>query len=350
LADPGGSRKVTEAARVFAAEEREFEAAFARHGLEAQYRVAGRVVALRFAGPALAAKLLPAFAHLQPASGEPADLVICSWDDTGGANSTGQLPAASEDGIDYCGGPVRLAWERGDRSLQAYDASRCLALFHVPDAARLAAWEQGAPFRRILHWWSAQQGLQLLHGAAIGNAAGGALLVGQSGSGKSTTALACAGTSLGYVADDYCLLEPGTPPCVHSIYGSGKADANAIARLPHLAAAFLASPIDQQGKSIIFLAEHLASAVLRSLPLRAVVAPKILPDTACRIDRLSRGEALRALAPSTLFQMPGDRAASLSRITALIQNLPCFRLTIGNDPAAALPFLEAVIAGTDLPA
>ncbi len=345
MADPGRARKVIDPAGIFAASEQAFEAATARHGLEARYRVADRVMALKFAGPALAARLLPAFAHLEPAGGMRADFVICSWDDaSSGVPMADPMPSADRSGLEYVDGSVRLAWDRDDRSLQAYDSERCLALFRVPDVAKLATWEQGAPFRRILHWWSARRGLQLVHGAVVGTAAGGVLLVGRGGSGKSTTALACVGTSLGYVADDYCLLEPGAPPRMHSIYGSGKADSNAIARLPRLAAAFRASPIDQQGKSIIFVGEHAPGALLRSLPLRAVVVPTIVPGAACRVEGLPRGEALRALAPSTLFQMPGDRAESLSRMSTLIRDLPCFRLYIGDDPAVARPFLEAIIA------
>jgi hypothetical protein len=136
---------------------------------------------------------------------------------------------------------------------------------------------------------------------------------------------------------------------VQSIYGSGKADAASIARLPHLAEAFRASPIDQQGKSIIFIGEHAPSAILRSLRLRAVVLPKIVPGDVCRIEVLPRGEALRALAPSTLFQMPGDRADSLSRMSALVRDLPCFRLSVGENPASSRPFLEDILAGGPAP-
>lgn len=338
---------MTDSEIVFAAAELAFMAATVRWSpVEVRRRVAGKVLALRFASPALAAKLAAAFAHLDSAEDAPADLVVCCWDDasSGGSLAT-VMPETDRRGLDYVHGSVRLAWGLEERSLQAYDPVRRIALFWVPDAAELEAWEQGAPLRRILHWWSAGLGLQLVHGAAIGNEMGGVLLVGRSGSGKSTVALACAGSSLGYVADDYCLLEPGAPPRVYSIYGSGKADGASISRLPHLAEAFRASPIDQQGKSIIFVGEHIPSAVLRSLPLRAVVLPQIVTGTECRVEVLPRGEALRAVAPSTLFQMPGDRADSLSRLSALVRSLPCFRLCVGEDPALARPILEDIIGG-----
>ena len=330
----------------FAIAERAFEAANVRPGLEAFYRVAGRVLALRFAGTALAIKLLPAFAHLEAIEGTPADLTICCWDDaSSGVSIPEPIREEGRRGVEYADGPVRIAWEIEERTLQAYDFRRRLALFRTPDVAELATWEQGAPFRRILHWWSAGLGLQFVHGAAVGTEVGGVLLIGRGGSGKSTMALACVGSSLGYAADDYCILELGVWPCVHSIYSSGKADAASIAMLPRLAEAFHASLIDQQGKSVIFIAQHASQAILRSFPLRAIVAPKIVSGFACNAEVLPPGEALRALAPSTLFQSPGDRMQSFARMSALIRNIPCWRLYVGGDPSAAQPLLEAIIAG-----
>lgn len=330
----------------FAIAERAFEAANVRPGVEARYRVAGRVLALRFAGPALATKLLPALAHLEAIEGMPADLTICCWDDaSSGVSIPEPIREGGRRGLEYADGPVRMAWEIEERTLQAYDFRRRLALFRAPDVAEVATWEQGAPFRRILHWWSAGLGLQLVHGAAVGTEAGGVLLVGPGGSGKSTVALACVGSSLGYAADDYCILELGVSPRVHSVYSSGKADAASIAMLPRLAEAFHASPIDQQGKSVIFIAQHACQGILRSFPLQAIVATKIVSGFACNAEILSPGEALRALAPSTLFQLPGDRSQSFARMSALIRDTPCWRLCVGSDPGAAQPLLEAIIAG-----
>ncbi len=273
------------------------------------------------------------------------DLSICCWDSAnGGARMMEPEGQKERSGLDYVDGPIRIAWDNEDTSFQAYRAEDRLALFWVPDSGTLAAWEQGAPFRRIFHWWSVGVGLQLLHGAAVGTDAGGVMLVGKSGSGKSTTALACVGSSLKYLSDDYCLVENGTTPRVHSLYGSGKGDASAIARLPRLAQAFISTPIDQQGKAIIFIWEHFPQAISRSFPLRALVVPRITMGTASSSQILSRGEALRALAPSTLFQMPGDRSTSLAHMTALIRKLPCWQLDIGSEPDAAQPLIEEIIA------
>jgi len=330
----------------FAMAEQAFQAANARPGPEAYFRIAGKVMALKFADAALATKLLPAFAHLEALEQTTADLTICCWNDfSNGVEMPEWTGEAGVHGLQYIDGPVRMAWEIEQRSLQAYDPNRRLALFYTPNVSELATWEQGAPFRQILHWWSAGLlGLQLVHGAAVGTEEGGVLLIGRSGAGKSTQALACVGSQLGYAADDYCLLELGPAPRVHSLYGSGKANEASIAMLPRLAEAFRASPIDQQGKSVIFIAEHAPEAMLRSFPLRAIVLPEIVSGSSCRAEVLSTGEALRAVAPSTLLQLPGDRAQSLARLSSLVRRLPCWRLYVGNNPRAAQPILEAIIA------
>ena len=88
----------------------------------------------------------------------------------------------------------------------------------------------------------------MVHAAAVGDESGGVLLVGRGGSGKSTTALSCLGTQVGYLADDYCLVEMVEGPRVHSLYTSGKANRGSIARLPRLRAAFAASTLWEESK------------------------------------------------------------------------------------------------------
>lgn len=333
---------------LFAEAERTFAAACAADVPAVGFVVAGRTVVLRFATAALAARLTPAFAHLEPAApAADADLTICAWDDASSGVALGE-PATgmTGPGLVYAGGPVRVAWDIETRNLQALDLERRLAFFRYPDLATLPAWEEAAPFRRILHWWTTSLDLQLVHGAAVGTDDGAVLLVGQGGSGKSTTALACVGSALGYLGDDYCLVEPGAAPRVHAIFGSGKADAGSIARLPRLAPAFAATRLVDGHKRIVFVHDHFPDAFRRSLPLRAIIVPKIVPGTAGRLEPLGRAEALRALAPSTLFQVPGDQASSFARMSALIRDLTCWRLFVGGDPQSAQPLIADLLAGS----
>lgn len=325
-----------------------FARAAAASAVSVVFHLAGYVIRINFAGDALPPLLTPAFAHLAPAQDLPADLTVCCWDDASSGEAMVEPDrSARHGGIDFTDGPVRIAWEPEQRGFSAFSIAQRLALMRVPDAQTLPSWERAAPLRRILHWWAAARGLQLVHAAALGDRSGGVLLVGRGGSGKSTTALACIGSPIGYAGDDYCLISIDTEPRVHALYSSGKADPAAVARLPQLAAAFAASTLQSEGKSVIFLA---ADAMINSFSLRAIVVPRIEPYGGCRLDQLSRAEALRALAPSTLFQMPGDRRDSLARLTHLIRQLPCWQLTVGPNPADAQALLKGLFATGQTPA
>ncbi len=334
---------LTKAADVFDRALATFERATSLSGFSISFHLAGHVIRLRFAGDALMPLLAPAFAHLQDAGDRPADLTICCWDDASTGVVTEEPARASErNGTDFIDGPVRIAWESEQRNFSAFSVKERLALLRTPDARGLPVWEQAAPMRKILHWWAAERGLQLVHAAAVGSHTGGVLLVGPGGSGKSTTALACVGSSIGYAGDDYCLLSINATSNVHALYCSGKADAASIAMLPRLQTAFTNSTLSAEGKSIIFVTDQYPEAMVRSFPLRAVVVPRITPDVDCRLDAITGAEALRAMAPSTLFQMPGNRAASLSRLATLTRAVPCWRLTLGKDRKAAQSLLAAL--------
>ena len=321
-----------------------------RHRSPARFfRVAaGRVVCLRFVGPELVKVLAPAFAHLACESVALPDLTICCWDDASANVRTAEPPGLIDrEGVDFIDGSVRVAWEPARRSLEAFDHSSRLALLRFSEVAAVPAWERATPARKILHWWASGLGMQLVHAAAVGTPRGGILLVGRGGSGKSTTALACVGSSLGYTADDYCLLSFDGLPRVHGLYATAKADAASVARLPRLQSAFAGATLHVGEKSVVFVPHDFPQSMLESFPLRAIVVPRITGAEECRIEPIAPAKALRALAPSTLFQLPGDRAGTLARLASLVRIVPCYELALSPDPATAQPLLASLIGGEE---
>jgi hypothetical protein len=55
------------------------------------------------------------------------------------------------------------------------------------------------------------------------------------------------------------------------------------------------------------------------------------------------GAAVRALAPSTLFQLPGAGFNNFRLIVALTNRLPCFELELGSEPAVVPQSLREFI-------
>ena len=309
------------------------------------FRLAGRVICLRFAGPALFQAISGAFEHLACSPVNNPALTICCWDDVSTGVSTPEPEFTSHtQGTEFVDGSVRLTFEPACQLFSGYDRARQLGLLHFASVEAVPGWVWGSPAREILHWWSSGSGLQLVHAAAVGTPEGVALLIGRGGSGKSTTALACLGSSLQYLSDDYCLLSFDGEPRVHSLYGTAKADANSIARLPRLQSAFAGSTIHVQGKTVLHLAEYFPQLIREPVPLRALVVPKIVGGGECRLDPIPAAAALRALAPSTMFQLAGDRSKIFERLADLVRRIPCWQLSLGPNPDAAQPLLADLIS------
>ena len=313
-------------------------------------RIAGNPVLVRFACPALSNLLTRSIRHLRENFSSPPDLVIDCW-------STDEIPAPGLAGETIEAGMfhferngLQLAWDSPDGALAIYDPVVNHAWMRFGPVDSVSNYEVARPFRKILHWWASDRSLQVIHAGAVGNTRGGVLLAGRSGSGKSTTALACLAGGLNYAADDYCLVEPGKPPLVHSLYLSGAGNARTADLVPSLRDALLSAPRlpgHDSAKHLIFADAIAPHSVTPGFPLRAIVVPRITGGTTSRMEPISAAESLRALAPSTLLQLPGQRAAGLARLAELVRGVPSWRLCLGSDPRTAVDVLAGLLAQDD---
>lgn len=301
------------------------------------YCIAGFAVRLRFAGGALLPYITPALAHLATGPvGEPA-LTVCLWD----SDSTNTaMPPPPWQADDYReGGEIRgFVDERihtivqvGVNALSLLDRERNLGIYWVKTAKQIPYYESGAPLRAIFHLWMSQRGIQLIHAGAVGLPSGGVLLVGKGGSGKSTTALACLNSELFYASDDYCLLAHHPTPTVFSIYSTGKKNADDVGRLPFLVST-ISNP-DRLGteKAVYLLSESFPDKLLPSFPLRAILIPRLSGGRETALKPASPAAGLAALAPSTIFQLPGDRKEAFQTMGQLVRQVPCYQLNLGTD-------------------
>jgi len=305
--------------------EQAFHAATRRLGVvERAYDVAGRRVRLRFAGDALVPFLTPALAHLRASGRAAPALTVYVWD--------GLPPPGcpwTPDGrfgeartvVDNWQGVEFVAFPHAEE-IDALDRRRGLG-FHCRATAGPHA---SLPLVTILDWWLAERDLHCIHAAAVGLESGGVLLAGRGGSGKSTTALACLRSPLRYVADDYCVLSVAGAPHAHALYSSAKL---ARSQLDRLAPGAQSEPCDD--KEVVFLAGAFRAKLLAGFPIRAVLAPRITGRARTTVADVSPGEAMRALAPSSLFQLGGARQRRLAAIARLVRTVPCYRLDLGTD-------------------
>ncbi len=304
-------------------------------------RLADASVRLSFAGGYLSSQLGRAFDHLvSPAEDEP-QLTIHAWDS--GESRAAQPPLPALDPGSPRGTTVYAAADGRQvvcrpslGQLSGYDRDTASAWFWCRDGRELPFWERAAPFRQILHWWLPERRMLLVHGAAVGFAAGGVLLVGGGGSGKSTCALSSLGSELLYAGDDYVAVDLGGDPArVVSLFSSGKLDPGHAELFGHLPAPSFAGDGAVEEKSVFYVAERFPQRMCRGFPLRAIVAPRVHGESP-RVAPLSPAQALAALAPSTLLQLVPARQEALSAMAGLLHRIPAFRLDVGG-PVDALP-------------
>lgn len=177
-----------------------FERAVARFGATVVHaRVAGRVVEVQLAGDALTDKLTNLLLTTSRTDESP-NLVLGGWDNASGAAPSPPVPPRAwfeTGGRSVFADGSMLAFCRGSQSLQAYVPARRAGYYWVRSAESIPGWDAAAPFRTLLAAWAESWGGVLAHAAVVGNGRRGVLLVGKSGAGKSTAALACASEGLG---------------------------------------------------------------------------------------------------------------------------------------------------------
>ena len=338
------------------------DAAAAGGAVQQWYRIGGHDVCVRTIPEQDARRLRPALGHLAlpEATASAAGLTISTWN--------GATPSAAPVLADllrrlranWCAecGPrgevlelhsigISAIYNAGPNVLTVIDFERNRGWLLKLDDDTFPYWEVGSPFRFLLHEWFAARGLQYVHGAAVGTEKGGVLLVGKGGSGKSTTALLCAAAGMQYAGDDYCLIDPARA-WAHSLYNTGKLKGpEDYARLPQLKG--LSTNPDSferggDGKGVYFLDAIWPDRVVAGMPLRAIVVPRVTGQAASSVEPCSAFDALVAMLPSTVAQLPAATNEDCDRMVALAEKLPTYLLHLGTDihgiPAALTTLLN----------
>jgi hypothetical protein len=326
--------------------------------VDRRFSIAGAEVRLRFAGNHLATLFTPAFSHLESSSTKPVELTIHVWDSaTTNAPRPGLAPEAQFDppgplpdptnpGPSYSSAGVdfRALYQPVPDLLTVLAGDRRSAWFWMRQPARLPHWECATPFRHLLSWWLAGRGIQQVHGGAVGAEAGGLLLVGRGGSGKSTTCLAALlSGDLRYAGDDYVAVSVSPEPRVHSLYSSGKVDPDHVSRLPHVVPTIANAEKLSTEKAVTYVHRSFPGAAIEGFPLRAIVIPRVTARRSPRVLRATSAEALIALGPSTMLQLHPPQADALARMRMVAAAVPAYVLELGSDIAAIPHVLSGLL-------
>jgi hypothetical protein len=168
------------------------------------------------------------------------------------------------------------------------------------------------------------------------------LLPGKSGSGKSTTALSSLDSELSFLSDDTCIVTCNPRPYVHSLYNTAKLinEEDIQKRLPYLAPT-VSNPDRVDGeKAMMYVNKHFPKKMVRRFPIKAILVLRITGKHETNVVPTTPGTALKAIAPSTILQLPGAGQHVLQLISKLIREVPCYVIELGTD----IPAIPAVIA------
>lgn len=299
--------------------------------------VAGREVRLRLAGPALLPYLTPALAHLAAAPRSAPALTVCAWEsESTGVSAPPPAWSWGEYGAEgeirgFAGGRIEASYQQIPGIFSILDRTRSVAIYWVRSVRHIPRYEIAAPLRSIFQWWAAGMGVEQVHAAAVGLPEGGVLLPGNSGSGKSNTALACLASDLRLASDDFCLVSSGPRPTIHSQYSTAKAREADLDRLPFLRP--WASSLRDPGsfKLLYFLHDHVPERLSTGFPLRAILVPRVTGALDTRLRPGTPALALAALAPSSIVLTPSRARDAFRGLAEIVRRVPCLVLEVGTD-------------------
>ncbi len=207
------------------------------------------------------------------------------------------------------------------------------SIFWIPDSDSLHP-PDGRPLRSIFQWILNRDQFQIVHCAGVGFEDNGVIITGQSGAGKSTTAVGCINSSLRFAGDENLAISSSEIPIAHSLYNSANLDDNSLRKLQLLKPEYKSAISKQEDKSLVRLYDLFPDKFMRQFPVKAVIVPGHFQENPTDnynsdnspLLKISSLQALTALAPTSLFQVPGNKQVSLKRMGQIIRRLPCYRL------------------------
>lgn len=227
---------------------------------------------------------------------------------------------------------------------QIYDPKRRVGAQVMTAADSFPPWEPGAPLRAFLHWEYAARGMRLAHAGTLGLSGKGVLLAGAGGAGKSGTVVAGLLHGLDSVGDDYVLVDTADKVTARPLFATLKQDPRGFERLGLGHRLDPARPLNWQGKHQFHLADVAARRTPASLDIIALMVPHISGNEASSIMSMPRKDAMIALAPSGIAQMPGERESGFRFFSELTRLLPCYRLSLGTRPEEIAETISAFLA------
>jgi len=315
------------------------------------YDIAGTIVCLNFAGPALLPYLTPALEHLRINDSIEPELTLNVWDTASTQVEMIPPPCKMADFTDrgdiwgFNSKRIKTAFHWSEYSVNVMDLKTNTGVYWVKNPVSFPYWVYSSPFRSMIQWWMEKNSGQLLHAAAVGTEKGAVLITGKGGVGKSTTAITTLNAGLHYLGDDYVVVRKDPEPKVYSLYSTAKINAEDMPRFPSIEQ-FAGEPLTKnQEKDVLFLYPGLEKQIVKEMPLKAIFTPQIMQRSNTSIRATSFWPIQRAMSFTTMSQLPGVGSHTHEFISEFTRRLPCYTIELGSSfdkiPEAITVFLDA---------
>ncbi len=218
--------------------------------------------------------------------------------------------------------------------LTAIDRRRRRGLVWFTRPEGVASWHVARPLLHALKGLSLDTPWLPIHAAAIARGGRAVVVVGMSGAGKTSIALAAAMTGWNYLGDDAILVR-ADPPVAAALYSSCRVRTDMFGIFRDAMTSSLGVSDDSgEIKAELDLA-RMGACTAATARIVAVVVPYLAGAPEPALSPLGRSETVRKIAFAARQSIQGDDAQSFSKISAVVRDIPCYALDPGPDPFAA---------------
>lgn len=309
-------------------------------GTEQFYRFGPISICVRHIGNTLINTVTPAIRHALAGNLYTTDGMIYALD--AGALDMEKPPAIWPFATDTHQGHQRIHWDQVSGLALNSDESRGIwqlfnldtkkGLYWVTNEQTLPSWETGSPLRIFLHWLALQEGYQLIHAAGLEWKSRGILLTGRGGSGKSTTTAAAVIAGWNVIGDDFVLLDSKQNPMANCIYDTIKLTQQSLDKITAMTGKAVNIPSVPDDKSRVHLLDNYKEQLIKEISINMLFVLQISNTSLTCILPVSRASMMNALAPTTMFMLKMGMKESFSRMTALVNQVPCYVVKMSSNP------------------
>ena len=318
-----------------------------------QIFVGDMMIQCRFAGDALIPLIMPALEHLfvDATKESVTDYKIDIWDSETTKIDFPIAPCGIDDILvrgeldGFISERFEAAFFTHARMLTVIDHHSKHGVVCLATSSDIPAFELACPLRGILSWILRRNDTAMIHAASVGTSDGCVIIGGNSGAGKSSTALRGLVEGMFYLGDDICAISnKNNNPTVHGIYSSGKTLSSDLKFFPALTDSIHSHFKEFYEKEVYFFYSQFKSQLPKSGKIKAVIIPHQDLTLAIGFQKIPFAKALSIICSSTKNLLPNAGNEMFHILSSILHQTPCYRFNLGNDPSLIVDTLANFIS------